>query len=146
MAQVQEQQAVNITINDLIYAQVKDLGNRMDRLEKGLDVTRTELNARMDRIERRQDKLEEKLETTRKEVTARMDKQDAKIDKLDEKVNETRKELNGRIDKLSDKIDDLHKEIKSSSNPGQIATISSVGIGLSAVSITLGVLYALIFK
>ena len=121
MAQVQEQQAVNITINDLIYAQVKDLGNRMDRLEKGLDVTRTELNARMDRIERRQDKLEEKLETTRKE-------------------------LNGRIDKLSDKIDDLHKEIKSSSNHGQIATISSVGIGLSAVSITLGVLYALIFK
>ena len=128
MAQVQEQQAVNITINDLIYAQVKDLGNRMDRFEKGLDVTRTELNSRMDRIERRQDKLDEK------------------IDKLDEKINGTRKELNGRIDKLSDKIDDLHKEIKSSSNHGQIATISSVGIGLSAVSITLGVLYALIFK
>ena len=110
MAQVQEQQAVNITINDLIYAQVKDLGNRMDRLE------------------RRQDRLEEKLEITRQEFNNRMDKQDAKIDKL------------------SDKIDDLHKEIKSSSNHGQIATISSVGIGLSAVSITLGVLYALIFK
>ena len=87
-----------------------------------------ELGKRMDRLERRQDHLEEKLEITRQEFNNRMDKQDAKIDKL------------------SDKIDDLHKEIKSSSNHGQIATISSVGIGLSAVSITLGVLYALIFK
>ena len=87
-----------------------------------------ELGKRMDRLEHRMDKLEEK------------------VDKLDEKIDKTRNELNGRIDKLSDKIDDLHKEIKSSSNHGQIATISSVGIGLSAVSITLGVLYALIFK
>ena len=87
-----------------------------------------ELGKRMDRLEHRMDKLEEK------------------VDKLDEKIDKTRNEFNGRIDKLSDKIDDLHKEIKSSSNHGQIATISSVGIGLSAVSITLGVLYALIFK
>lgn len=44
-----------------------------------------------------------------------------------------------RIDKLADKID-------ASRNHGQIPAISSVGIGLSAVCITLGLLYALIFK
>jgi len=35
MAEVQEQvpQIVTMTINDLIYAQVKELGKRMDRLE-----------------------------------------------------------------------------------------------------------------
>ena len=72
------------------------------------------------------------LKETRKELNARMDKQD-------EKIGNYQKELNARIDKLSDKID-------ASSNHGQIATISSVGIGLSAVSITLGVLYTLFFK
>ena len=82
---------------------------------------RNELNARMDRIERRMDRLEQN------------------IDKLNEKIDETRRELSTKIDKLADKID-------SSSNHGQIATISSIGVGLSAVSITLGVLYALIFK
>ena len=128
MAQVQEQQAVNITINEMILMQLRDLRESQRELKTEIKDVRKELNE------------------TRKEFIARMDKQDAKIDKLDEKINGTRKELNGRIDKLSDKIDDLHKEIKSSSNHGQIATISSVGIGLSAVSITLGVLYALIFK
>ena len=129
MSQAQEQQQqVNISVNDLIFAQVKDLGKRMDRVERALDITRNELNARMDRLEHRQDKLEEKLEITRRELNARMDKQDAKIEKLADK-----------IDKLSDKID-------SSSNHGQIATITTIGIGLSAVSIAIGVLYTLLIK
>ncbi|MBR0260409.1 MAG: hypothetical protein IJQ85_01310 [Selenomonadaceae bacterium] len=77
MAQVQEQQQqVNISVNDLIFAQIKDLGKRMDRLEH------------------RQDKLEEKLDLTRRELNNRMDKQDEKIEKLADK-----------IDKLADKID-----------------------------------------
>ena len=103
MAQVQEQQAVNITINEMILMQLRDLRESQRELKTEIKDVRQELGA------------------TRNEL------------------NEIRKELNARIDKLSDKID-------SSRNHGQIATISSVGIGLSAVSITLGVLYALIFK
>ena len=114
MAQVQEQQAVNITINEMILMQLRDLRESQRELKTEIKDVRKELNE------------------TRKEFIARMDKQDAKIDELN-------KELNARIDKLADKID-------SSRNHGQIATISSVGIGLSAVSITLGVLYSLIFK
>ena len=102
MAQVQEQQQqVSISINDLIYAQVKDLGKRMDRLEKNLDLTRTELNSRMDRIERRMDKQDEKIE------------------------------------RLADKID-------TSSKHGRLINITIADIGLFII--TLGVLYALIFK
>ena len=116
MSQAQEQQQqVNISVNDLIFAQVKDLGKRMDRVEKALDVTRNELNARMDRLEHRQDKLEEKLEITRRELNVRMDKQDAKIEKLADK-----------IDRLSDKID-------SSSNHGQISNITTIGIALAVI-------------
>ena len=122
MSQVQEQQQqVSISINDLIYAQVKDLGKRMDRLEH------------------RQDRLEEKLETTRRELNARMDKQDEKIEKLADKIDALDKKVDEKIDRLASKID-------TSSNHGQIATITTIGIGLSGVSITLGVLYALIFK
>ena len=109
MAQVQEQQQqVSISINDLIYAQVKDLGKRMDRLEKNLDLTRTELNSRTDRIERRMDKQDEKIE------------------------------------RLADKIDELRNEMKSSSNHGRLINITIADIGLFII--TLGVLYALIFK
>ena len=99
MSDVQEQspQVVTMTINDLIYAQVKDLGKRMDRLEKGLDNTRQELNARMDRIEKR-------------------------IDKQDE-----------RIEKLADKIDKLSAKIDSSSNHGQISTITTIGIAIAVI-------------
>lgn len=91
MSQAQEQQQqVNFSINELIFAQLKDLGSRMDRLEH------------------RQDRLEEKLEITRQEL------------------NETRKELSSKIDKLSDKVD-------SSSNHGQIANISTIGIALAVI-------------
>ena len=131
MPQIQEQQQVNITINDLIYAQVKDLGNRMDRLEKGFESTRTELNARMDRLERRQDKLEEKLERTRQELSDTRRELNARLDKQDDK-----------IEKLADKIDRLANKIDASSSHGQIATISSVGVGLSGLSIVLAVIYS----
>ena len=78
MSQVQEQQQhVSISINDLIYAQVKDLGKRIDRLEKNLDVTRTEFNARMDRIERRMDKQDEKIEKLADRIDALSNKIDS---------------------------------------------------------------------
>ena len=93
MAQQEEvQREVKITINDLIYAQVKDLGNRMDRLEN------------------RMDKLEDRLDTTRQELNARIDKVDA------------------RIDKLTEKIDALRRDMNTSTNHGQIANISTIGI------------------
>ena len=77
MAQQEEvQQEVKITINDLIYAHVKDLGNRMDRLEN------------------RMDKLEDRLDTTRQELNARIDKVDARIDKLTEKIDGLRRDMN----------------------------------------------------
>lgn len=106
MADIQEQQSqvVTMTINDLIYTQVKDLGKRMDRIEKGLDNTRQELNQRMDRIEKELDR-----------VNARIDKQDAKIEKL------------------ADKIDALHNEIKSSTGHISIANITTVGIALAVI-------------
>ena len=91
------QQEVKITINDLIYTQVKDLGKRMDRLEN------------------RMDKLEERLDTTRRELNARMDK-------LDE-----------RIDKLADKIDGLRRDMNTSTNHGQIANISTIGIAIAVI-------------
>ena len=34
---IQEENQVKITVNDLIYAQVQDLGKRMDRLENRMD-------------------------------------------------------------------------------------------------------------
>lgn len=104
MAEEQEIKSVTISINDLIYGQVKELGKRMDRLEVHLD----------------------KIET-------RMDKQDEKIEKLDAKIDRTRNELNGRIDKLSDKIDAMHNEIKSSTGHISIANISTVGIALAVI-------------
>ena len=55
------QQEVKITVTDLIYGQIKELGKRMDRLEN------------------RMDKLEERLDTTRRELNARMDKLDERI-------------------------------------------------------------------
>ncbi len=98
MAQQEEvQQEVKITINDLIYAQVKDLGNRMDRLEN------------------RMDKLEDRLDTTRQELNARIDKVDA------------------RIDKLTEKIDGLRRDMNTSTNHGQIANISTIGIAVAVI-------------
>ena len=74
----------------------------------------------------------QELKATRDELNHRLDKQEAKIE-------ENRKELNERIDKLSGKMD-------SSANQGQIATISTIGIGVAAVSSTVALLYSLFSK
>ena len=84
-----------------------------------------EINRRMDRIENRMDRLEKKV--------------DDKLDRLESKIDENRKELNTRIDKLESKMD-------SSTNQGQIATISTIGIGVAAVSSTVALLYSLFAK
>ena len=118
MAQQEDvRQEVKITINDLIYTQVQDLGKRMDRLENRID------------------KLEERLDTTRRELNARMDKIDARMDKIDERIDK----LADKIEKLADKIDAHHAELKASTSHISIANISTVGIAL-------GVLYTLFFK
>lgn len=82
-----------------------------------------DISQRMDRLEKRMDKVEEKLVKLDEKFTARMDKQDDKIEKLADK-----------IDKLAGKID-------ASQSHGQI-DIYIICIWI----ITLGVLYALIFK
>ena len=79
----------------------------------------------MDRVERRMDNLEQNLDDTRKELNTRMDR-------LEQNLDATRKELN-------DNINDLRSSMQSSTNHGQIATISTVGIALA-------VLYSLFFK
>ena len=118
MTQAQEQsQQFTVSINEMILMQLRDLKD-----------SQREMNNRIDRIERRMDKLEDKIE-----------KQNLKIEKLADKIDENRKELNARIDRLSDKID-------TSTNHGQIANISTVGIGIAAVSSAVGVLYTLFFR
>ena len=64
-AQEQSQQFANITINDLIYAQVKDLGKRMDRLENRMD----KFDARMDKFDEKLEKLSDKIDDLRKDLT-----------------------------------------------------------------------------
>ena len=100
---------------EVTYAQYKDLQGRIDRVEKELD----RVNIRLDRIENRMDKLDTKIDDTRKE--------------LDTKIDDVRKGLDAKIDKLADKIDALHNEIKSSTNHGQIATISTLGIAVAVI-------------
>ena len=72
------------------------------------------------------------IKDTRKELNARMDRIERRMDQLEHNLEATRQELNANIK-------DLRKDIQSSTNHGQIATISTVGIAL-------GVLYSLLFK
>ena len=59
MIQQQEEQPVRISINDLIYAQQKDLGKRMDRLEQ-----------RMDKQDEKIDRLADKIDALHNEIKA----------------------------------------------------------------------------
>lgn len=93
------------TYSEMVWEQIQDTRTEVRE-------TRKELNARMDR-------LEEEMKTTRQELNAR-------IGKLEEELRATRQELNASIK-------DLHNEIKSSTNHGQIATISTVGIALAVI-------------
>ena len=83
MIQQQEEQPVRMSINDLIYAQQKDLGKRMDRLEQRMEITRQELNERMNRLEQR------------------MDKQDEKIDRLADKIDALHNEIKASTGHIS---------------------------------------------
>ena len=73
----EEKPTVQITTQDLIYAQVQELGKRMDRLE------------------RRMDKLEEKFDENRRELNLKLEKQDDKIEKLADKIDALRRDLTG---------------------------------------------------
>ncbi len=79
------------------------------------------------------------LKEGQRDLNKRMDRIDMRMDRLEEKFN-------ARMDKQDAKIDRLVDKVDSFSRHGQIATISSLGVGMSAVSITLGVLYAILFK
>ncbi|MBQ4403733.1 MAG: hypothetical protein II857_04920 [Selenomonadaceae bacterium] len=79
------------------------------------------------------------LKEGQRDLNKRMDRIDMRMDRLEEKFN-------ARMDKQDEKIDRLVDKVDSFSRHGQIATISSLGVGMSAVSITLGVLYAILFK
>ena len=72
------------------------------------------------------------VKETRKELNQRMDRLEHRIDRLEEELKSTRQELNANIN-------DLRKVMQSSTNHGQIATISTVGIAL-------GVLYSIFSK
>lgn len=69
-------------------------------------------------IQRRVDNVEKELDCG----NIRLDRVERKLEKLDEK-----------IDKVADKIDELRKEIKSSSNHGQISNITTIGIALAVI-------------
>ena len=79
------------------------------------------------------------LKEGQRDLNRRMDRIETRMDKLETKLEDTRKELNERIDKLSNKMD-------SSTNQGQIAIISTIGIGVAAVNSTVVMLYSLFSK
>ena len=91
---------------------------RLEYLHGEFRESRKDLSDRMDRLENRQYRLESRF--------------DAKIDRLEKKVD-------AKIDKLDSKIDALAAKIDSAMNHGQIITVS-------AISIAVGVLYAVFFK
>ena len=107
----QSRQIANISINELILLQLRDLKESDRELRTELKDTRRELNARIDKLDTRIDKLD-----------ARFGKVDERIDKLDE-----------RISKLDEKIDGLRRDMTTSTNHGQIANISTIGIALAVI-------------
>lgn len=74
--------------------------------------------------------------TQQQDTNKRLDQMDNRLDQMDKRLDrvESRMDkLETKIDKLADKIDDMHKEMKSSSNHGQIATISTIGIAIAVI-------------
>ena len=82
-----------------------------DRVIADFQLTKKQL----EQIEKRLDRVENRLE--RLEVRT-----EARFEKIDEKM-----------DKLADKIDELRKEMKSSSNHGQISNITTIGIAIAVI-------------
>lgn len=116
---------IPMTLEDFIWMQLKDFKDEFRD-------SRKELAARMDR-------LENQFRESRKELSDRMDRLEARQDKLETKLETVRQELNDRMDKLDAKIDKLAEKMDSSNKHGNIMTAS-------AISIAVGVLYALFFK
>ena len=58
----QKEMQVQITTQDLILIQLKDLKENIRDLRQEVRDTRKELNQRVDRLENRMDKLEEKMD------------------------------------------------------------------------------------
>ena len=75
------------------------------------------------------------VKDTRKELNARMDRLERRMDRIETRLDEQDK----KIDRLADKIDALSNKIDTALNHGQIITVS-------AISIAVGVLYAVFFK
>lgn len=67
--------------------------------------------------------------TQQQDTNKRLDQMDKRLDRVESRMDK----LETKIDKLADKIDDMHKELKSSSNHGQIATISTIGIAIAVI-------------
>ena len=88
--QEQARQVTNVSMNELIMLQLRDLKESDRELRAELKETRRELNAR--------------------------------IDKLDERIN-----------KLDEKIDGLRRDMNTSTNHGQIANISTIGIAIAVI-------------
>ena len=99
--QEQARQITNVSINELIMLQLRDL-KESDR------------------------ELRTELKETRRELNARIDKLDERINKLDEKIDE-------HISKLDNKIDGLRRDMNTSTNHGQIANISTIGIAIAVI-------------
>ena len=107
----------------------KDLSDRMDRLENRQYRLEDRFDAKIDRLEDKIDRLESRF--------------DAKIDRLEDRIDRLESRLDAKSDRLEDRIgtksDRLFGKIDSAMNHGQIITVS-------AISIAVGVLYAVFFK
>jgi len=95
--------------------------------------------AQLSDLRESQRELKAEIKTTRDELNKRIDRIETGMDKLESKIDENRKELNNRIDKLESKMD-------TSTNHGQNATISTIGIGVAAASSTIALLYSMFAK
>lgn len=77
---------------------------------------------------------EEKIKITTEDlilIQLRDLKEDVKD--LRTEIKDIRKELNDRMDRIEQRIDRLESKIESSSNHGQISTITTIGIALAVI-------------
>lgn len=67
------------------------------------------------------------------ETHKRLDRIENRMDKLEARMDRLEVRMEMRMDNLERKMDALHNEIKSSTNHGQIATISTIGIAIAVI-------------
>ena len=75
----------------------------------------------------------EKILSDFQETHKRLDRLENRMDKLEARIDRLEVRMEMRMDNLEKKIDALHNEIKSSTNHGQIATISTLGIAVAVI-------------